>query len=379
MPAPVRIGILLNHILTYGRQVSRGVYRFALRMPQWTFELPPIQHVDTQRPDWSVRKWRVDGVIAQINTQPMLGELRGLGVPVVNVATYLGPLADVPSVVSDNVAIGVMAAEHLLAKGLRRFGYVDSSSSAPGSARGTAFARAVEEAGAQCSAAPRNWRPSRGQADAWLASLTPPVGIFAFNDQRAAEVIQACRDTGLAVPEQVAVLGVDDEELLALMVRPPLSTVRPAAERVGFEAARFLADLLEGRSVPMHTAIAPINVVTRQSTDVQAIEDADVAAAVQFIREHAAEPVTVEDVLERVPVGRRTLEQRFRKALGRSPSGEIRRVHLDRARQLLSETELSVPEVARRSGFGNPWRFGAMFRRHVGCTPTDYRRRHRLH
>ena len=210
----------------------------------------------------------------------------------------------------------------------------------------------------------------------WLRSLAKPVGVMACNDVRGRPVLNACREHSVAVPEQVAVIGVDNDPTICELSDPPLSTVEPDTRRIGYEAARLLEGLIHGRAATAGvTLVEPLRVVERQSTDVSAIDDPHVAAAVHFIRRHGHEPITVSDLLARVSVSRRTLERRFLAALGRSPHAEVLRVRLDRVRRLLGETAYPLREVARRSGFRHAEYMSAMFRKNTGETPGRYRRR----
>ena len=182
------------------------------------------------------------------------------------------------------------------------------------------------------------------------------------------------------MPEEVALVGVDNDDLLCELARPALSSVALPAERIGFEAARLLDQLLtrpRARSVGQPLLLAPLGVVTRRSSDVLAIDDPEVAAAVRFIREHAYEPIQVKDVLGEVPVSRRTLERRVRAALGYGIWEEIRRAHMERGRALLAETEMPMSEVAKHAGFSDARQLSVVFRQETGLTPTDYRRQFR--
>jgi LacI family transcriptional regulator len=199
---------------------------------------------------------------------------------------------------------------------------------------------------------------------------------MACYDIRARHVLDACRRVGLAVPDQVAVVGVDNDEFLCNLSDPPLSSVAPDTRRTGYEAAALLDRLMSGRekSRGQSTFVQPLGVVARRSTDVLALADPDVSAAVRFIREHACDGIAVKDVLDEVPLSRRVLEGRFRKLFGRTPHDEIARVRFERVRRLLRETSLPLAEVAQRSGFRNAEYLATAFRREFAMSPNDYRR-----
>ena len=189
------------------------------------------------------------------------------------------------------------------------------------------------------------------------------------------QVLDACRRAGVAVPDEVAVVGVDNDGLLCELSDPPLTSVEPDARRTGYTAAEILDRLMNFRRVPVLShRIPPVGVVTRQSSDTMAVGDADVAEAVRFIRENACSGISVKDVLQRVPLSRRALETRFVKAVGRTPHAEVERVRLERAKHLLRATDLPVFEVAQRTGFRYQEYLSVAFRRYTGVSPTQYRK-----
>jgi LacI family transcriptional regulator len=208
----------------------------------------------------------------------------------------------------------------------------------------------------------------------WLRGLPKPVGIMASYDIRGQQVLAACRGAGLAVPDEVAVIGVDNDALLCELASPPLSSVIPNAHRAGYEAAALLDQQMAGKRVAATAhLIAPLGIAARQSTDVLAVDDREVARAVQFIREHACEGINVADVLRAVPLSRRVLEQRFQNLLGRTPREEILQVRLSRVKQLLGETDLPLYLVAERTGFEHVEYLSVVFKRETGRTPSRWR------
>jgi LacI family transcriptional regulator len=213
------------------------------------------------------------------------------------------------------------------------------------------------------------------QLDAWLVSLPKPAAIFCCNDLWAHRTLSAARRSGFHVPDQLAVLGVDDDELLNTIGALPLSSIAIPATKIGYEAARMLEAELNGQRPPQHTILPPLCVVPRATTDVANVDDPEVAAAMRHIKANVARPIQVDDVLEHLSMSRRSLERRFRAALGRSIALEIRRAHIERAKQLLTNTTLTIGEVAQASGFTSVTLLGVVFRRYVGESPTTFRER----
>ncbi|OHB75838.1 MAG: hypothetical protein A2Z25_20865 [Planctomycetes bacterium RBG_16_55_9] len=211
----------------------------------------------------------------------------------------------------------------------------------------------------------------------WLKSLPKPIGIMAANDDRGQEVIEACRMVGIHVPDEVAVIGVDNDEIICEQANPPLSSIVRNYEEAGYEAARLLHRWIAGENVKdKNVVIRSTQVISRQSTNVLAIEDPEVAEAVRFIRQVAARPLAVQDVLETVAISRRRLDQKFCRIVGHPIHREITLSRIERIARLLLETNRSVTQIADDLGFHGPDHMGRYFRRHKGICPTDYRHRY---
>jgi len=213
---------------------------------------------------------------------------------------------------------------------------------------------------------------------AWLRELPKPIGIMAFDDAAAHDLAAACLDADIGVPEHVAIIGVNNDDLLCESAWPPLSSIEADFSRMGYVAAKHLDAILRGEKLAPElrfVKLPPLGVVQRQSTDVLAVDDPNLADALRFIREHACDPCGIDDVLRHVPVGRRWLERQFLKTLGRSPHAEITRVRIEAAQRLLLQPELRLPEIAERCGFSVMQTFTRAFRINAKITPAAYRRR----
>lgn len=212
----------------------------------------------------------------------------------------------------------------------------------------------------------------------WLSALPKPVGLFAGNDLCGSQLSEACHEAGLRIPEDVALVGVDNDDLFCELTRPSLSSVAIPAERIGYEAASLLDRRLEGVKPPRKPLLfPPLGVVARQSSDLVASDEPEVTAALRFIRNHSHTPISVSDVLREIAVSRSGLERQFRQVLRRGVGDEIRRAHLERAKSLLAGTDLSVAVVAKQSGYSGIKHLCTVFRQATGLTPTAYRRRTR--
>jgi LacI family transcriptional regulator len=287
---------------------------------------------------------------------------------------------------SDDEAIAHWAADHLLELGLANFAYYGMPRRGMdvwAQARYETFQRRLRERGFACHRfsgkhyAARNWSRMLGELVRWLRSLPRPIGIMACNDSCARRLLEACRQLRLRVPEDVAVLGVDNDELTCELAMPPLSSIAQGAEQIGYRAAELLDELMaRTRRGPTHLVVAPLCLVRRQSTELVTIDDRLIARALDFIQARAMDPVGVADVVRHVDVSRSTLETRFRARLGRSVHEALQRVRLQTARRLLLTTQLPLDDVARRSGFRTVHYLCHVFRRELGETPGQVRARH---
>jgi LacI family transcriptional regulator len=379
------VALLIETSNSYARGLLEGIIGYVRAHDPWSIWLPEQRRGESP-PAW-LRRWSGDGIIARIETVEIARALSRTKLPVVDVSAAR-PWPSVPWVETDDALMARMAAEHLLERGFRRLAFVGEPQFNWSVFREQHFIECCREAGIACEVfreTKRTTSRTRLQSEqrrlaAWLTQLEKPVGLWACYDIKAQQILDLCRELNLGVPEEVAVLGVDDDRLLCNLCTPPLSSVAPDSYRTGYVAAELLDRMLAGEAVsPRPHLIPPLGVVTRQSTDILAIEDADVAAALRLIREQAREGIDVGDVLRVIPVSRRVLETKFRKLVGRTPHEEILRVRLQRVRQLLLQTDLPIAEVAVRAGFTHPEYLTVAFRRELGVTPSVFRTQHGGH
>jgi len=373
-----QVALLIETSNAYARGLLHGVISYMREHGNWSVYL--AEHGRGDRPPGWLRGWQGDGIIARVETPSIAKALRSAKLPVVDVsASRLLPA--LPWFETDDAAFSQLAAEHLMGRGFKHFAYCGDPRFNWSNWRGEHFLRAVEGEGFPCS----NYVPTRrfsvddtAQVEdlaQWIRKLPKPVGVMACYDLRGVQVLDACRRLGVAVPEEVAVIAADNDELLCELSHPPLSSVIPNTHRTGYEAAGLLDKLMGGGSVKPGAThlIAPLGIATRHSTNVLAIEDPALAKALHFIRQNACSGIKVNDVLKATPLSRRALENRFVKAIGRSPHEEILRVRLDRVKELLTETDLSLADIAQRTGFTHVEYLTVVFRNKVGTTPGKYR------
>jgi LacI family transcriptional regulator len=374
----------MNLSRPYDRQVIRGIARYIRSGVPWRLYVE--EDPGDKIPSFS--RWAGKGVIVDLDDMRLFRAVEHLDVPVVGIGHLAA--ADrqrlaMSTVRSDDQAIGRWAADHLVELGLERFAYCGlprRGADIWSQARYESFRQRLRQRGFECFRfsgkhyAARNWSRMLGELSAWLRSMPRPIGIMAGNDSCARRLLEACRQLGWRVPEDVAVLGVDNDELTCELAMPPLSSIAQGTEQIGYRAAELLDELMTGRRRrTAHLVAAPLCVVKRQSTDLLTIDDTVVARALDFIRTCATQPIGVSDVVRRVDVSRSTLEVRFKGKLGRTVYEEMQRVRLQTARRLLLTTNLPLDEVAARSGYSTVHYLCHVFRRELRQTPGQVRAR----
>lgn len=374
---PLDVAVILDPTAAYHRRIIRGIAEHVQRGAGWRLFIE--SRSTNMVPD--PRTWCGDGVIAFFGnrrTERLVAELR---VPAVSVEQGADGLRGrIPVVATDNAAIGRLGAEHFLEKGFRHLAYCGAAEQEYWcEPRGEAFAEAAAKAGATCSLftrrqkVSRDWPSTLASLAAWIASLPPATGILAANDARARHVIEACRLAGRRVPDDVSLLGVDNDEMLCELTSPPLSSIEHDARRIGLQAAVMLDHMMNGGDPPATVLVPPVGIVSRQSSDAFAIDDPDVSAAIEFLRAHVRQAVRVDDVARAAGLSLSTLKSRFKHAVGRPVHAELQRLRIDEARRLLATTGYPVKKVASLVGFTDISHFTTAFRRHTGVPPGRYR------
>jgi LacI family transcriptional regulator len=372
--------VLVETATTWGRRIHTGIHTYDRKHGPWQL------FVEARGPEERMRVptgWRGDGIIARVGNVEMGRELSALGIPIVNVSAIPLPNVSFPRVTTDLASSARQAAEHFADRGFKHFAYFSLLGLGYVATHQQAFAEAVAELGGDFTTfstepvvgAEPDWNLDLTRLGQWLKQLPQPVGILTWNPSSAREIIYACQQASLLVPEEVAVLSGTDDDLLCELLRVPTSGILVPAEQIGHQAAELLDRLMNGGSLPKEPVLFKTQgIKTRQSTDTLAVSDPALVKALSFIRENAMRPIQVQDVSQHAGVSRRLLERRFLQMLGRSPAAEIRRAHLERAKRLLGETDMPIAEISDVSGFGSPEYFADLFHRQMKMTPLKYRR-----
>ncbi len=381
------VALLVETSLASGRDILRGIARYVRERGPWGLFHAP-HGLEESAPAW-LRRWEGDGIIARITTPAFARLLKDTGLPVVDV---LGMVPDTgfPIVHVDDHAIARLGFEHFVERGFRKFAFIGVAGQtwARGGRnwsgyRRDAFCELAEETGSTAAVLEftrreleeTSWDQRQDRLAEWLRELPKPVGLMVCSDQHGLHVLEACRRAGLRVPDQIAVLGVDNDEPLCEVCTPPLSSILPDHFGVGYQAAELLAQMMGVKKNAWdHRSVAPRGIVTRQSSDVLAVEDAAVAAALGMIREHACAGIGVDEIARAAGASRSVLQRRFRAVLGQSIHDHLVSTRMKRAVELLSSTEMPLAEVAERCGFRHQEYMGVVFRERLGKTPAQCRR-----
>ena len=336
-------------------------------------------------PSW-LRNKKWDGVISRHTNETLVETCADLKLPLVDL-NDTSPFPGVPKLRPDNIGIGHLGAEHFIERGYHHFAFSGFANHGWSCERRNGFVEALALARHTCHVHDVEypgdltpfWEAKQiATMSAWLRKLPKPVAVMACNDLRALEVLSAAQSAGMLVPEEVAVLGANNDNIRCELAYPPLSSVATNAFQSGYQAAEWLTQMIDGRYPdPIDRRIEPLGVVTRPSSDILAINDKNVALALSFIRENACQGISVEQVLKHAFASRSQLEKKFRHYLGRSPQAEIRRAQVAKIKQLLIETDYPLKKIAELTGFEHVEYLSVVFKRLTGDSPGEYRKKNR--
>ena len=383
MPDARRVVLLINPSREYTRGILSGIAKYARLHSSWTF-YRPLEYREPrfrQKLPSVLKALRPDGILMR---EPLhADDIIRIGVPVLSFPYKRECIPGIANAVADHVAVGTMAAEHLLERGFRHFAYCGFDDWWWSQRRREGFRQRIEAEGLLVHAyrlpqakSRRTWSKEIVAITDWLKGLPKPVGLMASNDDRAELVIEACKMADLSVPDEVAVLGVDNDRTVCELSSPPLSSVALNLGKAGYNAAALLDRMMAtGPKATETVYIEPIHVVTRLSTDVLAVDDHEVAAALRYIRRHAKQNTSVASVVANCGASRRVLEKRFRGILGHTIHDEISRVRTELVTAMLTETQMPISEIARELAFPDVAHLSRYFRRATGLSPLQYRKR----
>jgi LacI family transcriptional regulator len=378
-----RVALIYDARHDYDLQVMGGVAAYIHEGADFNIYFEREALKDQRLPD--LRSWNGDGIIANFDHPSVAAAVARSKLPAVGFGSGFGwRLPSIPYFFTNNKMVAEMSADHLLARGFRHFafcGYARNPINGWSEEREQAFVAYLNKRGFSCAVyvdpykTTQHWASVQRSLAEWLKSIPKPVGILAANDNRAHHVLEACHEFDLRVPEDVALIGVNHEELLCRLSNPTLTSIEHGTKRMGYEAAALLDRLMRGKtSRQRRFVIDPVAIVPRQSTDVLAVEDATAVKAMAFIKEHATDGIKVSNIVTALGVSRSGLETRFARALGYTPHTAIRRIQLDAARRLISDTNLPLKQIAANTGFRSIQHMTTLFGKAFHDSPARYRK-----
>jgi len=375
-----RIVLLLETSRAFGRQLIIGIAGYSRLNGPWSFYKEPI---DLKSSIPHLTSWKPDGIIMRDSL--ITKELLKLKIPTILAIHDSRYPKDLPVIKTDSYSIAKMASEHLLEKGLRNLAFCGFDNYDWSMERGMCFSRFNDEAGYKTYAyLPRqrtgkdDWENEQHNVSEWIKTLPKPVGIFACNDDRGQHILEACKMTNLKVPEDVAVIGVDNDPMICEIGDPPLTSIALNVESAGFEAAKLLDQLINKKKITgKQIMVAPSHIVQRQSSNILAVSDSEVASAISYIMDNARKKILVDDVVKTTNVGRRTLEKRFEKTVHSTIYHEIQHVRIELISKLLIETDLPISQIASLFNFTDAEHVSRIFKKDKGIGLRDFRKLHK--
>jgi LacI family transcriptional regulator len=385
-----RVALLIEASRAYGRGLFLGIAKFVREHHEWSVQSEEWKWTDAF-PAW-LKNWDGDGILARVETPKMAAFIKQLGVPAVDLRGSVSGFG-LPLIDTDDRKVASLAAEHLMDRGFRHYAFCGFVGANYSDKRSRWFQERLAQSGFSCHV----YCPPTQVAEAqtigyerqgllfqedlsrWLVSLPKPIGVMACNDIRGQHILNLCRQLALVVPEEVAIIGVDNDEILCELSDPPLSSVAPDTLRIGYDAAVLLDRMMAGGKPPAKPVlIPPRGIVTRRSTEVLALDDRQLAVGLRFIRDHAFGPITINEVAKVASMCRRVFERRFAAKMGRSPKAEVLRLRLEKVKQLLTDTDWNLSQIAEKTGFNYGEYLHTVFTQKIGTTPGEFRRHAKL-
>ena len=377
-----RIILLIETSREFGRQLLRGIARYSRVQNGWSFYLEP-RGLKSAVP--KLAKWKADGII--MRNSIISKQLIDMNLPTIVALHDPRRFNNLPSVVTENYSITKLASEHLLNRGIKNYAFCGFDGLVWSNERKKYFTGFIKEAGFEPhiyeKPAKREynlWDKEQLYMKNWLKKLPKPIGIFACNDERGQHVLEACKAANLRVPEDVAVIGVDNDEMICSFCDPPLTSVALNTEYAGYAAAELLDRIMHGEKMKgQEIPVMGTYVALRQSTDCLFVSEPNVAAAVRYIRQYAKKKISVKDVVKQTSISRRALELKFRETIHRSILQEIRRARIELICQLLLETNLSISEIISLFEFTDVEHISRYFRKEKGIGLREFRKLYRIY
>lgn len=374
-----KVILLLETSRAFGRQLIMGIARYSKLNGPWSFYKEPA---DLKSSIPHLTSWKPDGIIMRDTL--ITKELLKLKVPTILAPHDSKYPENLPVIITDSYSIAKMASDHLLEKGLKNFAYCGFDDPVWSRERRLFFKQFINEVGFEThiylppkSIKKNNWENEQNHVLEWVKTLPKPVGIFACNDDRAQHILEVCKMLNLKVPEDVSIIGVDNDPMVCDIGDPPLTSIALNTESAGFQAAQLLDQMIYKKKISVRQImVTPSHIVQRQSTDILAVDDEDVASALLYIKNNAKNKIRISDVVKTTNISRQALEKRFRKTIHRSIYNVIQQIRIEMIAKLLIETELPISQITSLFDFTDVQHISRFFKMAKGVSLRQYRKIH---
>jgi LacI family transcriptional regulator len=379
-----KVLLLIDFSEAYGRGILRGIAKYAQFFGPWMFCRMPIYHRSEGDMEEIVKwaeQWGANGIVAHIYNEDEARQLIQSGIPVI-AQDSIERFNNIPNITGLYRETGRMAAEHFLHRGFTKFAFYGFENIVWSRERLEGFSQQIVSAGYETliyqhpkQEKTNLWSYKASPLSEWLKSLPKPIAIMASDDNQGQQVLEACKITGINVPEQVAIIGVDNDEVVCNLSEPPLSSISLNTEKAGYETAQLMHKMMDSQKLILQNIyVEPMHIITRRSSDIFAIEDKELAKALQFIYYNYKEPIQVDDVVKATLLSRRVLEKRFAEVLGKTILEEINSLRIEHVSKMLVETNFSISEIASLSGYADERNLSRFFKSRKQISPLAYRK-----
>lgn len=378
-----KIILLIDFSEEYSKGLLKGITRYSREKGPWIFCRMPLYNRETLGIEGILKwanEWEANGIIGQLYNDRSISQIVKSGIPTI-AQDFKERFTEIPNITGAYREAGAMGADYFLRKGFRHFAFYGFEHIVWSRERSRGFEERLQKAGYpvhyfdnQEESSEELWYYKPSALSQWLTSLPKPIAIMACDDRLGLHITEACRHSGIRIPEDVAVLGVDNDEMYCEISDPPLSSIAQDAEKGGYEAARLLDSMIQkGTNECYDIVVRPTQIITRQSTDIYATQDDYITTALKFIHQNIDKNLQVADVVEQVPLSRRSLELRFQYTLGFPIYRYIQNLRMEKFSRKLLETDQPIFEIALDLGFQDTKNISRQFRQTYGCSPQEYR------
>ncbi len=379
-----KILLLTDFSSGYSQSLLQGIVNYSKEHGPWFFSRMPLYYREVYGEkkvvEWA-KKWKVDAIIAQLSDVDVK-TLRGSGIPVI-VQNYANRYSGVSNITGDYFSTGVMAADFFLKKGFYHFAFYGNTDTVWSRERASGYKETLENHGFNLHTYYNNrehkeqWNFNPEELSKWLISLPKPLALFACDDYFALQIVETCKTYNIDVPNEIAILGVDNDKLLCMISDPPLSSISLDVESGGYEAGRLLHLLMDKKiEEPYDIVITPVWIECRESTEKYAVKDIHVKKVMEFIEQHYSQPISVKSMLDIVPLSRRVLEKKFKKEVGLPVYQYMQYFRVEKFTELLVQSDKPLAEIAMLCGFEDYKNVSRIFSKRKMLTPLQYRNKY---